>query len=228
MNTFKTNSLNTNADERSTHTGSLTLVLGGVRSGKSRFAQDLATQLGGDNVLFVATAESRDGEMARRINHHRQFRPSTWQTLEQPFQTARAIAEFIDLPTVVLVDCLTLLVSNIMCADDTAPDNRDAFDEEAIQSRVLTEVDALIDVATSRATNLIIVSGEVGSGVVPDHPLGRMFRDLLGMANRRIAQSAAATYWMLAGLAINANAIASTVDQASRQIEAIRFQETQR
>jgi adenosylcobinamide kinase/adenosylcobinamide-phosphate guanylyltransferase len=193
---------------------SLTLVLGGVRSGKSRFAQDLAARLGGNDVLFVATAEPGDGEMKRRIDHHRQSRPSVWQTLERPLGTGRAIAETRELPRVVLVDCLTLLVSNLMCDGDFT-----ANDEDTLETRVLTEVDALINVAANHPTSLLIVSGEVGSGVVPEHAMGRAFRDLLGLANQRIAASATATYWMIAGLAINATAIASTLEQAAETIE---------
>lgn len=203
-------------------TGTITLVLGGVRSGKSRFAQELATTLGGDDVLFVATAESRDDEMTRRIDHHRRSRSAEWQTLEHPLGPGAAIAEVSNLPSVVLVDCLTLLVSNVMCHCEPTDDGV-SQDPGILEARVLSEVDALIDVAAKQNTHLLIVSGEVGSGIVPDHAMGRMFRDLLGLANQRIAASATATYWMLAGLAINATAIASTTDQAVRLIGGDHF-----
>lgn len=209
------NTNTTKAGDIRSHNGSITLVLGGVRSGKSRFAQDLATRLGGDDVLFVATAEAGDGEMARRIDHHRKARPSAWKTLECPLGTGQAIAETKILPRVVLIDCLTLLVSNVICDG-----HDDAGGMDANESRVFAEVDALIDLSVNYpATNFVVVSGEVGSGIVPEHALGRLFRDLLGLANQRLAASATATYWMVAGLAINATTIASTIEDAAEKLE---------
>jgi len=193
--------------------GTITLVLGGVRSGKSRFAQDLAAQVGGDEVLFVATAETRDDEMLHRVEHHRRNRPEKWQTLEQPLGTGFAIIQQHPLPKVVLIDCLTLLVSNILCCEDSRSKGIDD-----LLRLVDTEVDALIALATERSVHLIIVSGEVGLGVVPEHPMGRMFRDLLGWANQRVAKCAITTYWMVAGLPIDASKIASSIDQAVEKI----------
>ncbi|MGY8769034.1 MAG: bifunctional adenosylcobinamide kinase/adenosylcobinamide-phosphate guanylyltransferase [Pirellulales bacterium] len=199
--------------------GTITLVLGGVRSGKSRFAQDLAAKLGGDDVLFVATAEPHDGEMQRRILHHRQSRPQAWQTLECPLKVGNAIAEINEVPSVVLMDCLTLLVSNILCESESA-----IQDVDLLEVRVLTEVDALIDIANHCPTHLIIVSSEVGAGVVPDHLAGRIFRDLLGFANQRFTASATATYWMIAGLAINATELASSIEHSAQQTQHIQAQ----
>ncbi|WP_417749970.1 bifunctional adenosylcobinamide kinase/adenosylcobinamide-phosphate guanylyltransferase [Rosistilla oblonga] len=207
-------------DQSSGPAGSVTLVLGGVRSGKSRFAQDLAAQIGGDDVLFVATAQASfqdqpaDEEMTRRIDHHRRSRPSAWSTLEQPRDVGQAILQTSHLAIVVLVDCLTLLVSNVICDGDHSKSGL-----HDLEARVIAEVDALIQVAAKRPTHLIIVSGEVGCGIVPEHPLGRTFRDLLGLANQRLAASDATTYWMVAGLAINATAIASSTEQAAQQIK---------
>ncbi len=194
--------------------GSITLVVGGVRSGKSRFAEQLAGQLKGDDVLYVATAQSLDGEMTRRIEHHRRTRNAAWQTVESPLNIGRAIADVRDLPSLVLVDCLTLLVSNVMCDEQ----RHDAAVDDW-ESRVSAEVDELIEVARQRRIDLVIVSGEVGAGVVPEHAAGRLFRDLLGLANQRIAASADATYWMVAGLAINATKIASSVQDAAAGLQ---------
>ncbi|MCG8650516.1 MAG: bifunctional adenosylcobinamide kinase/adenosylcobinamide-phosphate guanylyltransferase [Pirellulales bacterium] len=193
--------------------GSITLVLGGVRSGKSRFAQELAGRVGGDDVLFVATAQPGDGEMEQRIKHHRRSRRPGWKTLERPLGTGAAIEQLAELPSVVLVDCLTMLVSNVICQE-----GKDSAPFETWQADVIKEVDALLGVAASRAVDLLIVSGEVGSGVVPDHPLGRAFRDLLGMANQRVAAAASATYCLMAGLAVNLTDLATTVDQAAQRI----------
>ncbi len=199
--------------------GTITLVLGGVRSGKSRFAQDLAARVGGDQVLFVATAETRDDEMIERVEHHRQSRPESWETLERPLGTGMAITDQQVLPRVVLVDCLTLLVSNVLCAK--------ASHSKALPDQlksVESEVDALIAVASERHVHLIIVSGEVGLGVVPEHALGRTFRDLLGWANQRVAKCATTTYWMVAGLPIDATQLHSSIDTAAAKLAALQSQ----
>lgn len=193
--------------------GNLVLVLGGVRSGKSRFAQDLAKELAGDQVLFVATAEARDGEMSRRIKHHRESRPGAWRTLEQPLHVGSAIASETSLPPVVLLDCLTLLVSNILL--------RDELDLDQIERDVRAEVDSLIVLTQKYRTCLIVVSGEVGLGVVPESSLGRHFRDLLGFANQAFAAKADATYFMIAGQAVNVTRLGSSVQEVARDIGCI-------
>ena len=195
--------------------GTLTLILGGVRSGKSRFGQELAHQLGGDNVLFVATAESRDAEMALRIDKHRESRPIAWQTLECPLKTGIAIDANDVLPPVVLVDCLTLLVSNVLLANESELQSLGGI--AAIESRMQAEVDDLIRVAENHETHLIVVSGEVGMGLVPETALGRLFRDMLGWSNQRIAARATSTYFMLAGLPINASSLACSVQKAAEE-----------
>lgn len=220
--------------------GTLTLVLGGVRSGKSQFAHSLALELGHDDVLFVATAEVGDQEMLQRIELHRRSRPATWQTLEQTRGIGKTLAAMPSLPAVVLVDCLTLLTSNVMLSEDRAQDavhdalhkenrdSRDSFIEAAdasIESRLGTEVDELIQFAERHCVHLIVVSGEVGMGIVPEHSLGRQFRDLLGRANQTLAAHATATYMMVAGLPVEVCAIATTVQQASSQLQATRTKE---
>lgn len=192
--------------QRST-TSSLTLVMGGVRSGKSRFAQDLASSLGNGDVLFVATAEAGDGEMSDRIKRHRQSRPSAWETLECSLNVGDHLLSTGELPNVVLIDCLTLLVSNVMFEHEDAGTD--------IERLVLDEVDAIIQVAKERSTHVLIVSGEVGMGVVPESAMGRQFRDLLGFANQRFAAASQATYLMVAGLAIDVKRLATSVADAS-------------
>ncbi len=174
---------------------SLILILGGVRGGKSAFAQALAAEHGG-SVTFVATAEARDEEMRLRIEDHRQSRPASWRTIEAPLNPAAALAEAPPADVVVL-DCLTLLVSNLLLQDENP---------EAAQQVVDHEVEALLRVSEAGSGSLIIVSNEVGMGVVPPYELGRLYRDLLGWANQRIARSATEVYWMLAGLPIEVKA----------------------
>ena len=200
--------------------GTLTLILGGVRSGKSRFGQELALELGGEDVLFVATAESRDEEMTSRIDKHRRSRPSAWQTIERPLKTGIAIAEYDNLPSVVLVDCLTLLVTNVLLENETDLNASDGT--SSIENRMLAEIDDLVRIAASRNTHLIVVSGEVGMGLVPETALGRLFRDMLGWSNQRIAARASSTYFMLAGMPIKVSALACSAQQAAQQLNSNR------
>jgi adenosylcobinamide kinase/adenosylcobinamide-phosphate guanylyltransferase len=191
-------------------TGKIVLVLGGVRSGKSRFGQDLAARLGGDNVLFVATAQSFDDEMELRIARHRQDRPSGWKTLEQPLGVGDAILSQAKPGGVILLDCLTLLVSNVLL--------RDHNDFSVAETAVRAEVSSLVAAVDQMGATLVVVSGEVGMGVVPESSLGRQFRDLLGWANQSLATHAKATYWMVAGLPVNVTKISSSVQDAAESI----------
>ena len=190
--------------------GRLLLVLGGARSGKSAYAQRLAQALGGDDVLFVATAEAWDEDMAQRIARHRQERPATWRTLETPRQVGQAIALHRHGTAVVLVDCLTLLVSNTLLHGGTSPDLA------AVEAAVQEEVAALAQTCQTSPATCIVVSNEVGLGLVPDNPLGRLYRDLLGRANQTLAARAEAVYFMVAGLPVDVKALASPARPQSR------------
>jgi adenosylcobinamide kinase / adenosylcobinamide-phosphate guanylyltransferase len=196
--------------------GTLTLVLGGVRSGKSRFAEELALKLGGDEALFVATAENRDGEMDHRIRKHKESRPDSWVTLEQPLDVGQAILLREESSRVILIDCLTILVSNVLCQDPELMLSPKSIDQ--IHHQLMNEIDQIIEVARVRRSHVIIVSGEVGLGIVPEHPLGRAFRDLLGWANQSLAKHANATYMMISGFAVPLHEIAMSVDQVSDEL----------
>lgn len=170
----------------------LMLILGGARSGKSAYAERLASEAGG-RVLYVATAQAWDAEMAARIARHRAERPGQWETLEAPSQVGRAIA--VAPPAdVVLLDCLTLLASNVIVALPDPPDVTTA--EEALRQ----EVDALLAAYVASSASWILVSNEVGLGIVPAYPLGRVYRDVLGRANQRMAAAADRVLFMVAGL----------------------------
>ena len=182
--------------------GRLILVLGGARSGKSTYAQRLAQAVGRERVLFVATAEAGDAEMAQRIAKHRQERPAAWRTVEAPRQVGAAVCTHLGEALVVLVDCLTLLVSNIIVPVDVTADLTTAT------TAVKTEVDALLQVCRTTDVTCIVVSNEVGLGLVPDTPLGRAYRDLLGHANQVLAAHAQVVYFMVAGLAVDVKALA--------------------
>jgi len=170
------------------------LILGGARSGKSQFAQELAQKLS-DNVLFVATAEALDDEMHARIMEHRKNRPATWKTVEAPRQIGRALKGNIPGTRVVLIDCLTLLASNIMTGG-SQPSREDC--EESIR----TEIRELIAAIDEAEATFIVVSNEVGMGLVPDNALGREYRDNLGKVNQMLASRSNVVYLMVAGIPV--------------------------
>ena len=169
----------------------ITLITGGVRSGKSRFALDRALEAGGENVTFVATARVTDEEMQRRVAQHRADRPRAWRSVETPRDVARAILGATT--PVVLLDCLTFLVANAMLGAE-------ASGEQAALSAAAQEIDNLLEGAAARDGDLIVVTNEVGWGVVPAYPLGRWFRDAAGTANQRVGRSASEVYLLVAGL----------------------------
>jgi len=173
------------------------VILGGARSGKSRFAQRLADSLS-QRVLFVAPLVAMDEEMRRRIEIHKKARPSTWRTLEAPTHVAEAIGEHIGDADVVILDCLTLLISNLMENAD------DPEDLDALESEIANELNQLLE---RKNASLIIVSNEVGMGLVPPYPSGRSYRDLLGKANQFIAERADKVYMMIAGLPMEVKAL---------------------
>lgn len=174
----------------------LTLVLGGARSGKSVFAEKLAGQLG-ERVLYVATAQSLDEEMRERVRKHRERRPERWRTLEAARQVGKAIRGTVHPDEVILLECLTLLVSNSILEG-----GEEAILEEA-QPRVDAEIDDLLRVFCDHAAPVIVVSNEVGMGGVPLYPLGRVYQDLLGRANKQLAAEATQVYLIVAGLPVD-------------------------
>lgn len=175
-------------------TRELILVLGGARSGKSTYAERLAAD-DGRSVLYVATAQAWDDEMRQRIAAHQQQRPPQWRTLEAPQKVGGAIHAALDAqPAVVLIDCLTLLASNVLLALPESATDADAT------AALMAELDALLTTYQARAGRWIIVSNEVGLGIVPAYPLGRLYRDALGRANQRLAAAADRVIFMVAGL----------------------------
>ena len=168
------------------------LILGGARSGKSDYAEKLAGQLG-RRVLYIATAEAKDDEMIARVAAHRQARPAEWQTLEAPRQVGAALASIQGTPEVLLLDCMTLLVSNIILALETKP-------QTEIETAVYNEIEAMLDAREKLGVPLVVVSNEVGLGLVPPYELGRTYRDVLGRANQHLAALADQVLFMIAGL----------------------------
>jgi adenosylcobinamide kinase/adenosylcobinamide-phosphate guanylyltransferase len=168
----------------------LTLVLGGVRSGKSRHAEQLAAA--DPPVTYLATGQAGDAEMSRRIAEHRQRRPLNWLTVEEPSDVASVIARLAG--GSLLLECVTLWLTNLL----VGLPGRAALDDAAIRAQLAAVMEA---VAKARG-QIIMVSNEVGCGVMPVNELARRFGDLLGEANQRFAAVAAEVYWCVAGLPV--------------------------
>jgi len=175
----------------------LILIIGGARSGKSAYAEKLAAETSpAGRVLYVATAEARDDEMRTRIAKHRAQRPAGWRTVEAPIGAGRAAAEAVNDAEVILVDCLTLLTSNVVIA---LPESAMA-DAAQAEAAAMGEVKEILRAYHAGSETWIVVSNEVGLGIVPPTPLGRVYRDPLGRANQHLAAEADAVFFMAAGL----------------------------
>ena len=178
----------------------LILITGGARSGKSALAERLAIH--DERVLFAATAEALDADMKSRISSHRASRPKHWDTLEEPRELAQAIASHLDGALnpydTVVVDCLTMWVSNLLLLHEG---------EEDAEARIMTAAGELLDVCAASCARWIVVTNEVGLGVVPSSSLGRAYRDALGRVNSLVAARADKVYLMTSGLALDLKAL---------------------
>ena len=164
-------------------------VIGGCRSGKSRHALQLAEQMPGDRKIYVATCVPQDDEMAQRVARHQNERSQNWVTIEEPLALPEIILENSPGADVMLVDCLTLWVSNLLMETD---------DEQQIEAIVARLIDALEKVKRP----LILVSNEVGAGIVPENKLARQYRDIMGLVNQAAAGAAGKVIWMVAGIPV--------------------------
>lgn len=158
----------------------LILIGGGVRSGKSAFALRRACELGARRV-FIATAQAFDGEMQTRIERHVEERGEEFDTIEEPLELSEVLAELEGETEVVVVDCLTLWLSNLLLQDQS-------------EAQIAAAIDRLVSVLEARRSHVVIVTNEVGMGVVPESRLGRVFRDVSGLAHQRLSAIADEIY----------------------------------
>ncbi len=175
--------------------GQLWFVTGGARSGKSTFAEGRAASLGRP-VTYIATLEALDDEMRARIARHQAQRPPTWRTVEAPRAPIKA-AHAAPAGDTILLDCLSLWVSNRLL--DLGTDAPSAAQVAALEATLEEETRVLLSLVTARDGGAILVSNEVGSGLVPEYALGRAYRDLLGRVNQRVSQAAARAWLCVAG-----------------------------
>ncbi len=168
-----------------------TLVIGGARSGKSKFAQSLCQSA--DEVVYVATARIEDDEMRERVARHKAVRPPHWRTIEEPLNLAAAVCAAGPQVQIVLIDCLTVWLSNVMWKRRDRP-------ADALEGAVHRELNALF--AAADGADIIAVTNDVGSGVVPESSVGRLFRDLQGLVNQHAAALADRVFFTVAGIAI--------------------------
>ena len=182
----------------------LILIVGGARSGKSAFAEQLAAS-SGQSVAFIATARAGDDEMRARIARHRASRPAHWHTVEEPFELAGAVRYAAALADILVLDCITLWLSNWLARHGEANDTDMAASSPLFDAAAMQEIQNLLATLASLdpGKTLIVITNEVGLGIVPAYPLGRLYRDTLGLVNQRLAEAAGRVYLLIAGIAVD-------------------------
>lgn len=166
-------------------------ITGGARSGKSAFAEQIATGFG-TQLGYLATARSLDGEMDDRIRKHQERRGTAWHTIEEPLHLTQTLRDQDGAYQAILIDCLTLWLTNLLLLHENLSDDS--------EERIMADVRQLETTLAAMATPVIIVSNEVGMGIVPEHRLGRIFRDLAGRANQALAAVADEVWLVTSGI----------------------------
>ena len=167
----------------------LIFIIGGCRSGKSKHALQTAEKMPGNRKIYIATCVPQDNEMKQRVARHQKERSQNWVTVEEPLHLPQALLENSPKADVMLVDCLTLWVSNLLMKTD---------DEKQLEEMISQLIDTL-----EKATGpIVLVSNEVGTGIVPENRLARQYRDIIGLANQAVAKTAGKVIWMVAGIPV--------------------------
>jgi adenosylcobinamide kinase/adenosylcobinamide-phosphate guanylyltransferase len=167
------------------------LITGGARSGKSRFAEELTRNFGA-SLCYIATAQALDGEMDERILRHRTRRGAAWETIEEPLMIPQTLARIDGVYSAILLDCVTLWLSNLLLSHEENDPNTEEL--------VLSNVQRLAATLRGMSTPVILVTNEVGQGIVPDNPLARLYRDIAGQANQILAAACNTVYVTISGI----------------------------
>lgn len=186
-----------------------TLITGGARSGKSTFAELLAAQAKRP-VIYIATAQIWDGEMALRVKKHQEQRPSTWRLIEEPLNICDTLTQLKDEEVVILLDCVTLWLTNMLLAgqaeqsgltDQASPSESQTSCHiyNNLEPQILAKVQEVAQLAQEIKPKVIFVTNEVGQGIVPENPMARAYRDLAGRSNQILARKAEHVYMVVAG-----------------------------
>ncbi|MDU2065836.1 MAG: bifunctional adenosylcobinamide kinase/adenosylcobinamide-phosphate guanylyltransferase [Sporomusaceae bacterium] len=182
------------------------LITGGARSGKSEFAEELAQKLGKEESLaYIATAQIYDEEMRQRVLMHQARRDKQWQTFEAPYHAAETIRASATSNDVILFDCLTLYLTNLLLAPDHPQDDAAHLD------LILQEIDQLLVAARGCGKTVLFVTNEVGAGIVPENALARKYRDWAGWVNQKVAKTADEVYFVVCGLPVEIKSLAKSV-----------------
>lgn len=181
--------------------GKLVFITGGARSGKSSFAERLAETLD-KSMIYLATAEALDDEMKQRVINHRKRRGNKWVTVEEPIDVERVIEEYDNSGYVILLDCLTLWITNLVLKGGNPCSPEEMHESDA----VLNRVKALAEITRDSRADVIVVSNEVGMGIVPGNAVSRIYRDVQGRSNQVFARKADEVYFMVAGLPVEISA----------------------
>lgn len=178
--------------------GKLIFITGGIRSGKSSWAERIVADMG-QKVTYIATARVLDEEMGRRVELHRLHRPEGWLTIEEPLKVSQVVSKFSDKSDVIMIDCLTILLSNLMLEAENGGERV----KSELQQDILDEITSLVHTSRDAKAHVVIVSNEVGMSLVSENFLGRQFQDLAGLANQIVAGMADEAYFVVAGYPID-------------------------
>ncbi|MTI46584.1 bifunctional adenosylcobinamide kinase/adenosylcobinamide-phosphate guanylyltransferase [Sporosalibacterium faouarense] len=182
--------------------GKFILITGGARSGKSTLAENITDEIG-DNIAYIATAIAFDDGMKDRIKKHRESRPREWTTIEKykNFHKLKDDDNFASYDTV-LLDCITLMVSNLLLEEEIDFDKASMEEINKIEGRISEEVEELLDTLYASNKNIVFVTNEVGMGLVPSYKLGNIFRDIAGRINQFLARKADEVYLTVSGIPV--------------------------
>lgn len=184
--------------------GKIILVTGGARSGKSTFAERYANQYG-QRIAYIATAQVYDEEMAYRVKLHQERRPAVWDTYEAPQDAGKVLSMAGKQHDFILFDCLTIYLSNLLCAMDT-------LELPVLQTQVRGQIDQLLAAAAAQEATTLFVTNEVGAGIVPENSLARAYRDMAGWMNQWVAERAAQVYLVVCGLPVDIKKAAAALE----------------